>query len=415
MNRWSLAGCGAVALALWGVPLPGQQLVPPDTLITVFDSDTIPGMGAVGGVTVDRLGYVYVADFRNRVWRYAPGGSVELFADGLYGSSGNAVGPRGELYQSSFHGNFISRIDRGGTPEVWADSGLQGPVGIAVGEGGALYVANCSGNFVSVVAPDRKVRTLATGALFACPNGITIDDRGDLFVVNFSNTQVIRIRPDGAAAVFADVPGAGGNAHIAFGHGGFYVTKLRAHQVYRVERDGTSEVLAGTGTQGHTDGAARVAQMSQPNGIALSPSGQELWVNELISGNGVGGGVAHSALRRIRLVTFSDVLGATAPGEETVTAAYRAYRTARPREATAGGAVTVAYQFMQGGRFPDALVILKLNAADFPQDPASQYHLGEAYRYARQLQLAAQQYEKALGLDPEYTVAGERLAAVRGE
>ena len=86
--------------------------LPPDTVTTLFRSDTIAGGDAVGGIASDASGFLYVADFRNSVWRVSPEGSVELFADGLYGASGNAVGPRGSLFQSSFHGDYVSRISR---------------------------------------------------------------------------------------------------------------------------------------------------------------------------------------------------------------------------------------------------------------------------------------------------------------
>ena len=65
---------------------------PPDSVSTVFVSDTIPGFGAVGGVVADGLGFIYVADFRNAVWRISLDGSVDKFADGLYGASGNTIG-----------------------------------------------------------------------------------------------------------------------------------------------------------------------------------------------------------------------------------------------------------------------------------------------------------------------------------
>jgi hypothetical protein len=253
---------------------------------------------------------------------------------------------------------------------------------------------------------------LASGPLFACPNGLTRDDRGDLYVVNFSNTQIIRVTKDGDASVFTNIPGAGGNGHIVFARGGFYVTKFRGHQVFRVERDGTVSVVAGTGAKGQTDGPAATALMSQPNGIAASPSGQELWVNELLSGSGVAGGPARSVLRRIRLISLADVLIPATDGG--VEAAYRAYRNARPKEHTAGNAITIGYQFLQTQRIQDALVVFRLNAEDFPEHAASQYHLGEAYRFTGQPDLAAPQYEKTLRLDPEHPLAGDRLKAVKG-
>jgi sugar lactone lactonase YvrE len=408
---------GIVGCLLLGLPYESaaQATVPPDTVATVFDGDTIPGMGAVGGVAVDRLGYVYVADFRNSVWRYEPGGAVELYADGLYGASGNAIGPSGELYQSSFHGNYVSRIERDGSVERYAD-GFNGPVGIAVGREGELYVCNCSAGNILRVGPDRTVMTFSEGELFACPNGITFDDQGDLYVVNFGNTHIVRITPDGKASSFAQIPGAGGNGHITFARGSFFVTKFRGHQVFRLDRDGSSVAIAGNGTPTESDGSALEAGMSQPNGIAAAPNGKTLWVNDLISGSGVGGGVARSTLRRIRLISLSDVLAATDPqaGADGVREAYRAYRTGRGGENTSADAIAVGFQFLSGNRVGDGLAIFALNAEDYPDDANSQFQLGEAYRYTGQPDNAIAQYRKTLRLNPAHPLAEARIALLSG-
>lgn len=408
----------AVAVWLLGVgmlPSAGvhAQALPPDTVTTVFVSDTIDGFGAVGGVATDAFGFVYVADFRNAVWRLSPEGDVVKFADGLYGASGNAIGPRGYLYQSSFNGNYVSRIERDGTVTTYA-RGLAGPVGIAAGPDGELYVCNCGAGTIARVDADRSVSTFASSELFACPNGITRDDRGDLYVVNFANTHVVRITPDGAATSFAQIPGAAGNGHITFAQGGFYVTKFRGHQVFRLERDGTSRPVAGTGAQGEADGAALRSAMSQPNGIAASPGGTELWVNDLVSGASVAG-PARATLRRIRLVSLSDVLAATDPDGpvEAVQRAYRAFREAKPGVDTRADAIALAYRFLSGGRAPDAMAVLEMNAADHPDDANSQFQLGEGYRYTGRPDLAATQYETTLRLDPGHPQAAARLALVR--
>ena len=239
------------------VALVAQRVeIPPDTVTTVFVSDSLEGYGAVGGVAADGLGYVYIADFRNTVWRLSPDGEVTKFGDGLYGASGNAVGPRGHLFQSNFNGNFIARITRTGHWERYAEEGLSGPVGIAVGAEGELFVVNCSGGTVSRVGTDRRVTLFSDSELLSCPNGITFDDRGDLYVVNFNSTKLVKITPDGTATEFTDIPGAGGNAHIAFARGAFYVTKMRGNQIYRVNRDGSFAVIAGTGQPGSMDGPA---------------------------------------------------------------------------------------------------------------------------------------------------------------
>lgn len=404
----------ALGAGLWS-PLAGQA-IPPDTVTTVFVSDTIPDFGAVGGVVVDALGFVYVADFRNAVWRVTPEGHVAKFADGLYGASGNAIGPRGYLYQSSFNGNYVARIDRTGEVEMYATEGLNGPVGIAAAPSGDLYVVNCTSGSIARIAPDRTVSEFARDDLMACPNGITFDDRGDLYVVNFNNTKVLRVTPDGSVSEFADVVGAGGNGHITFARGAFYVTKFRGNQIFRVQRDGSFTALAGTGATGTTDGPALEATFTRPNGIGVGPGGSHLWVNDLTSGQGLGQGVSTVSMRRIRVVSLGDVLAALDPqaGVEAMTDAYHGYHAARPGENSSAGAIALGYQWLSSGRIAEGLALFALNAEQFPDDANTLFHYGESFRYTGQASSAAEQYRRALALDPDHPQATARLAEVTG-
>ena len=45
----------------------------------------------VGGVSIDLIGNIYVADFGDDVWKITPEGKRTEFASGLYGASGNAI------------------------------------------------------------------------------------------------------------------------------------------------------------------------------------------------------------------------------------------------------------------------------------------------------------------------------------
>ena len=99
--------------------------------------------------------------------------------------------------------------------------------------------------------------------------------------MNFNSTKLVKITPDGTATEFTDIPGAGGNAHIVFARGAFFVTKMRGNQIYRVNRDGSFAVLAGTGQEGSSDGPALSATFTRPNGIAVTTGGRELWINDL--------------------------------------------------------------------------------------------------------------------------------------
>lgn len=414
-HRTLLATTCFTLLALSPVGAQSQTLAP-DSVTTVFVTDTIADYGAVGGVVADALGFVYVADFRNAVWRLSPDGTLVKFADGLYGSSGNAIGPRGQLFQSSFNGNFVSRISRTGDVETWADEGLSGPVGIAAAPDGSLFVVNCTGGSVSRIGPDRAVTEFARHTSMACPNGITFDDRGDLFVVNFNNPAVLRITPDGEVSEFAQVPGAGGNGHIAFARGAFYVTQLRGNQVFRVQRDGTVAVLAGTRAAGTGDGPALEATFTRPNGIAVSPSGNEMWINDLTSGAGLGQGVSVVSLRRIRLMSLTDVMNALPANADSdaVREAYSAYHESRPGENSSAAAIAVSYAWLTAGNFLNAIELFGLNAASRPEDPNAQFHYGEVFRYTGSLDQAAEQYRKVLILAPDHGNAAARLADVTG-
>ena len=76
----------------------------------------IDARGSLGGITVDQLGFLYVANFRDGVWRIDPEtGRTEVLSRSLYGASGNAFDSQGNLYQASFLGNTITRIARDGT------------------------------------------------------------------------------------------------------------------------------------------------------------------------------------------------------------------------------------------------------------------------------------------------------------
>lgn len=419
MRRLTTAGPAALLLAGM-VPIAAvaqsSGALPPDSVTTVFATDTVPGFGAVGGVAIDALGYVYIADFRNAVWRYSPDGDLVKLADGFYGASGNAVGPRGYLYQSSFNGNYVSRISRTGEVEAWASEGLSGPVGIAAAPDGTLFVVNCSGGYIARIAPDRTVSEFARSELMACPNGITFDDEGDLYVVNFNNSKVLRVTPEGTVTEFADISGVGGNGHITFTRGAFYVTQFRGHRIFRLLRDGSYAVLAGTGAAGEDDGPALEATFNRPNGIAASPGGGELWVNDLTEGQGLGRGRSVVTVRRIHLLSLDDVLASVDPAADAsaIEEAYRAYHDMRTGEDSSAGAIALGYQWLTAGRIAHGVTLFRLNGESFPSDANAQFHLGEAYRYTGRPDEAAEQYRTVLRLDPDHGNAASRLAQVTG-
>jgi DNA-binding beta-propeller fold protein YncE len=237
---------------------------------------------AVGGVTADMIGTLYVADFGETVWKVTPEGERTVFASGLYGASGNAIDNDGNLLQSNYYGNSITRIDRRGEAKPFVTHGLRGPVGITINrQTGDIYVANCSGNYLAKVSTDGTATPFAKSDLFRCPNGISIDPQGNLYTVNFRNNQMLKIDPHGAVAPFATLSQKG-LGHLCFRDDRFFVTAYASHEIYEVKLDGTARRILGNGEPGIVDGTGSKARLSFPNGIACNPWGKRLYINEFV-------------------------------------------------------------------------------------------------------------------------------------
>jgi sugar lactone lactonase YvrE len=238
----------------------------------------------VGGVTIDLVGNIYVADFGDVVWKITPEGEREVFASGLYGASGNAIDAEGNLLQSNFYGNSITKIDRKGGATPFVTRGLSGPVGIAVNRRtGVVYVANCSDNSIAKVGTDGTVTPFAKSDLFRCPNGVSLDPDGNLYVANFRDNKLLKVDATGVVALFANVSEAG-LGHLCFKDGRFYVTAFQSHAVYDVTLKGAVTRILGNGERGLVDGDGTAARLSFPNGIACSASAPRLYINESVNG-----------------------------------------------------------------------------------------------------------------------------------
>lgn len=377
-------------------------------------------VGAVGGVAVDRLGVIYVADFGETVYKIQPDGRVSVLATGLYGTSGNAVGAHGELYQANFSGDYVSRIERDGSHEIFAD-GLEGPVGVAVGSEGELYVNNCRGNSVSRISPDGEVRELASGELFNCPNGIVRHPGGDLYVVNFSDGRMLRVSPDGEVSEFAEIPG-GGNGHVVFVRGSFYVTAFQTHRIYQVTPDGEVSLLAGTGALGEVDGPAAEAQFSWPNGIAAAPTGDRFYVNDYLNRTpptATQRPVPRSSLRMVKLASISRRMAASlrSSGIEAMEEVYREFKEA---PATSGVFTEIevnalGYQLMNSGQLEAAKRVFELNVESYPDSWNVYDSLAEAHMRAGDDERAIELYERSLEINPGNTNATQMIERIRSE
>lgn len=256
-----------------------------------------------GGVKIGPDGKVYIADFGQslssssgtQVWRYDPAnGELEVFATGFTGASGNDFDSQGNLFQSNINIGAIKKVTPSGTVSTFVQNGLIAPVGIAIDADDNLFVCNCEGASISKISPSGVRTTFSSGQNFQCPNGLTMDGEGNLYASNFFNGNIIKISPNGTNTVFATVPGTPGvgyNGHIIYSTANdiLYVASHGSSKIYSLTLQGELTAIAGSGIRGNQDGLAATATFSRPNGIAVSVSGDTLFVNSsipLINGNG---------------------------------------------------------------------------------------------------------------------------------
>lgn len=276
-------------LVSFGLLLLSQTLTAQIVVSTITSS-----FDGSGGLELDGRGNLYIANFGRdlsnadgtQIWKLGKSGHLSLFATGLQGASGNIFDPAGNLYQSNISGGFISKVTPAGVVSTYASQSISAPVGISIDQDNNLYVCNCAGNFgnsIRKVSPNGNTTLFASGPLFFCPNGITRDTQGNLYVSNFSNGNVIKITPTGSASHFATIPG-GSNGHIVYSPADnlLYVASHGSSRIYRLGLNGIATPIAGTGIRGNTDGPAASATFSRPNGLAITPSGDTLYVNSSI-------------------------------------------------------------------------------------------------------------------------------------
>ncbi len=250
---------------------------------------------ASGGVAIDDSGTVYVADFGNtlslangtKVYKVFDNGTVQEFASGLQGASGNDFDSQGNLFQSNIAGNKLSKITPGGTVTTFATTGIISPVGVAVAESDTIYVANCGGNSIAKVSPDGNSSVWVTSSLLQCPNGLTIDDDGNLYTCNFNNGNIIKITPGKQVSILATLPG-GRCGHLTYFEGVLYAVARCAFKIYKVTLNGDTTLIAGSGGRGNDDGKGNVATFNHPNGIRAKRVGDNifLYVNDATSLSG---------------------------------------------------------------------------------------------------------------------------------
>ncbi|GHU05228.1 hypothetical protein FACS1894147_11180 [Spirochaetia bacterium] len=153
-----------------------------------------------------------------------------------------------------------------------------------------------------ITSPEITVKAPVTRELLASvypdsgsASGIAVDSSGNIYVVaQWRENRIVKVSPNGATVTAFAGPSAyngsddwGTYAEGALGTARFaapmglaidaadvlYVADKDTARIRKVSTAGVVSTLAGTGTQGHTDGAVASAEFHKPKRVAVDPSG----------------------------------------------------------------------------------------------------------------------------------------------
>jgi sugar lactone lactonase YvrE len=268
-------------------------------LRTIGAAGRRPGeLSAVGALAVADDGSLLVADGRNRIDRFAPGGALL----NSFGSSGSGVGQflfgggrgndagaggglataSGLLYVADSGNNRIQRFTVQGTNAsvILPPGELSHPKGLAV-RGTRLYIADDQRHRVLVTdTGGRFLRSVGAGSgsrpgQLNFPYGVALDPQGRLFVADNLNHRIVRFSTASTGYAYKARWGSYGRApgQLAFVRGiasdrsgNVYVANTGNDRIDVFDRGG--RLLRSFGTSGRTEG-----QFNTPSGVAADSNG----------------------------------------------------------------------------------------------------------------------------------------------
>ena len=188
--------CLAGALAVWAC---GQDS-PASSILIVGKGFTF-----TAGAAWSKDGYLIFSDTpADKLYKFKPGGEMEIFRDQANGPSGNAFDSQGRLYTCETHSRRVTRTDKTGHVDVVAErfqgKRLNAPIDLVIGKSDHIYFTDPAFgeqsdhrelDFYGVyhVAPKGEIRLVAKPA--GRPNGIALSPNGrTLYVANTDDRNV---------------------------------------------------------------------------------------------------------------------------------------------------------------------------------------------------------------------------------
>jgi len=278
-----------------------QQLAPAGAI------QTLPGAGR--DLAADSKGDVFLAS-GSQVFELSPSLKLSTIAGGgsyLFGGDGGpatsarlnspvgiAVDSKGGLYIADQRNSRVRMVDTTGNISTIDGDGtfgsgpgeLSAPGGVAVNSSGVLYIADQNNDRIeAILSPGNAVTVAGTGVpgfnadglpatstqIFS-PGNMAIGPDGTIYFADKGNQRLRALRTDQTIATLAQVAAAGVAVDTT---GVVYVADADLHQVFRIDRAGHQDIIAGTGSAGFggDGGPALAAQLNSPGGVAVDRHG----------------------------------------------------------------------------------------------------------------------------------------------
>jgi len=161
------------------------------------------GLSGPAGLAIASSGDIFIASYsQDLIWKISPnGGKPEIFVTGLATPAGISFDNHGNLLIANRRTNQVLAATPDGKMSVAVQGELQTPVGAVQMPDGSYFVANISGG-ISYAGNDGAARTVSRA--FASPGaGIAIADAQSVYVVDYGGTEVKRVDKDGTTHVVA--------------------------------------------------------------------------------------------------------------------------------------------------------------------------------------------------------------------
>src|SRR5689334_20675038 len=208
------------------------------------------------------------------------------------------------------HGSGIDAVAGTGVAGYYGDGGpaqsaeLNSPYGVWVDGAGNIYIADTGNSVIRRVNTSGKITTIAgngakaysgdggpaTSAALFSPYRAVADQTGSVYIADFYNNRIRKVDASGTITTVAGTGTQGYNgdsipataarlsnpAGVAVDAGvSVYVAYTWNNRIRKIDASGTINTIAGTGFAGvlGDGGAATLAQVNEPEGIAVGSSG----------------------------------------------------------------------------------------------------------------------------------------------